>query len=56
MLYKDAAADVRVRVRRRIVVHVKQPVIQVLVVIPADVQTRVGSVEVPVIRDAGLKA
>ena len=52
LLYKDAAADVRVRVRRRVVVHVKQPVIPVLAVIPADVQARVRRVEVPVIRDA----
>lgn len=47
-----AAADVRARVRRRVVVHVEQPVIPVLAVIPADVQARVRRVEVPVIRDA----
>ena len=52
LLYKDAAADVRARVRRRVVVHVEQPVIPVLAVIPADVQARVRRVEVPVIRDA----
>ena len=51
MLYKDAAADVRVRVRRRVVVHVEQPVILVLTIVTANVQTRVGRVEVPVIRE-----
>ncbi len=46
---KKAAPDVRARVGRRVVVHVKQPVILVLVVVTTDVQTRVRSVEVPVI-------
>lgn len=53
VLNKDAAADVRVGVRRGVVVHVEQAVILVLVIVPAGVQARVGSVEVPVIRDAG---
>lgn len=48
---KDAAADVGVRVRGCVVVHVEQPVIQVLVVVTTTVQARVGSVIVPVIRD-----
>lgn len=48
---KDAAADVRVRVARAVVVHVEQPVILVLVVVTTTVQARVGSVIVPVIRD-----
>ena len=44
-----AGADVRVRVRRRIVVHVEQPVIQVLVIVATSVKARVRRVEVPVI-------
>lgn len=47
---KDAAADVRVRVGRAGVVHVEQPVVPVLVIVTAEVQARVGSIEVPVIR------
>lgn len=47
---KDAAADVRVGVGRAVVVHVEQPVVPVLVIVPAEVQTRVGRIEVPVIR------
>lgn len=52
---KDAAADVRVRVRGRVVVHVEQPVVGVLVVVATTVQARVGSVIVPVIRDGTKK-
>ena len=48
---KGATADVAVRVRSAVVVHVEQAVVQVLVIVPTTVQTRVGSVEVPVIRD-----
>ena len=44
-----AGADVRVRVRRRIVVHVEEPVIQVLVIVATNVKARVRRVEVPVI-------
>lgn len=40
---------VRVLVRRTVVVDVEQPVIQVLVIVTTCVETRVGSVEVPVI-------
>lgn len=47
---KDAAADVRVLVRRRVVVHVEQAIILVLAVVTTDIQTRVARVEVPVIR------
>lgn len=46
----EAAADVRVGVGRAVVVHVEQPVVPVLVIVPAEVQTRVGRIEVPVIR------
>lgn len=48
---KDAAADVRVRVRCCVVVHVEQTVVLVLAVVTPTVQARVGSVIVPVIRD-----
>lgn len=47
---KDAAADVRVRVTRSVVVHVKQTVILVLVVVTTTVQTRVRRIKVPVIQ------
>lgn len=46
-----ATADVAVRVRRSVVVHVEQPVILVLTIVTTDVQTRVGRVEVSVIRE-----
>lgn len=49
--HKEATADVTVGVGSAVVVHVEQPVIQVLVIVTTDVQTRVGSVEVPVIRE-----
>lgn len=48
---KDATADVRVGVRRSVVVHVERPVVLVLVIVTAMVQARVTTVEVPVIRD-----
>ena len=51
-VHREAAADVRVRVRGRVVVHVEQPVVQALAIVTTDVQTRVGRVEVPVIRNA----
>lgn len=47
---KDAAADVRVRVTRSVVVHVKQTVILVLVVVTTTVQTWVRRIKVPVIQ------
>lgn len=47
---KEATADVGVAVRGVVVVHIEQTVIQVLVIVPAAVQTRVRGVEVPVIR------
>lgn len=46
---KDAAADVGVRVRGGVVVHVEQAVVGVLVVVATNVQARVRRVEVPVI-------
>ena len=52
---KDAAADVVVGVRRTVVVDVERPVILVLVVVPAMVQARVTTVEIPVIRDHRLR-
>ena len=48
----QAGADVRVGVRRRVVVDVEQPVVQALVIVAADVQARVRRDEVPVIRNA----
>ena len=51
LVYKVAAADVRVRVGRTVAVHVEQPVVQVPVVVATPVQARVGSVIVPVIGD-----
>ena len=50
LCFKKATADVGVGVRRVVVVHVERPVILVLVIVTAEVQTRVGSIEVPVIR------
>ena len=50
LLEKELAADVRVRVRGAVVVDVEQTVVQVLVIVATNVQARVGSVEVPVIR------
>ena len=47
----EAGADVTVGVGSAVVVHVEQPVIQVLVIVATAVQTRVARVEVPVIRD-----
>ena len=44
-----ATAVVSVRVRCTGVVNVEQPVVQVLVIVTADVETRVRRVEVPVI-------
>lgn len=49
--FKKATADVGVRVRRGVVVHVERPIILVLVVVTAMVQARVTTVKVPVIRD-----
>lgn len=49
--FKKATADVGVRVRRTVVVHVERPVILVLVIVTAMVQARVTTVEIPVIRD-----
>ena len=46
----EAGADVAVRVGRRVVVHVEQAVVLVLVIVATEVQTRVARVEVPVIR------
>ena len=44
-----ATAVVRVRVGSAVVVHVEKPVIQVLVIVPANIKARVRSAEVPVI-------
>lgn len=49
MTQKVATADVTVRVTSAIVVHVEQPMIQVLVIITTRMQTRVTRVEIPVI-------
>lgn len=49
--FKKATADVGVRVRRTVVVHVERPVVLVLVIVTAMVQARVTTVKVPVIRD-----
>ena len=46
---KDAAADVRVRVRGPVVVDVEQAVVGALVVVATNVEARVRRVEVPVI-------
>ena len=46
---KVATPEVRVLVRGRVVVNVKQSVVLVLVVVATAVQTRVRSVEVPVV-------
>jgi len=46
---KVATPEVRVLVRSRVVVNVKQPVILALAVVATAVQTRVRSVEVPVV-------
>lgn len=51
MAFKDATADVVVRVRRTVVVDVERSVILVLVIVTAMVQARVTTIEVPVIRD-----
>ena len=51
MCIKKATADVVVRVGRAVVVHVERAVILVLVIVPAMVQARVATVEIPVIRD-----
>ena len=48
---KVATADVRVRVRSVRVVDVESPIIQVLVIVTAGIQTRVRRVKVPVIRE-----
>ena len=48
--FLEAAADVRVRVGRAGTVHVEQPVVPELAIATAEAQTRVGSIEVPVIR------
>ena len=45
----DTGADVRVRVRRSVVVHVEQPVVLVLVVVTAHVQHNVRRVVVAVV-------
>jgi len=45
----DSGADVVVRVRGAVVVHVEQTVVQVLVIVTTNVQARIGRVEVPVI-------
>ena len=47
---KDAATDVRVRVTRSVVVHVKQTMIQVLTIVTTTVQTRVRRIKVPIIQ------
>ena len=44
-----ARAVVRVGVGSTVVVHVEQPVIQVLVIVATSAEARVGRVEVPVI-------
>ena len=49
--FLEATADARVRARGAVAVHVEQTVVQVLVIVATAVQTRVGSAEVPVIRD-----
>ena len=49
---KVATADVRVGVRRTVVVDVEQAIVQVLVIVTAHIQTRVRRVEVPVIAGA----
>ena len=46
---KDAGADVAVRVRRAVVVHIEKPVVGVLVVVATNIEARVRRVEVPVI-------
>ena len=50
---KDATTDVAVGVGSAVVVDVEQAVIEVLAIVTAHIQTRVGRVEVPVI--AGTK-
>ena len=49
--FLEATADVGVRVRRTVAVHVERPVILALVIATAAVQARVTTVEIPVIRD-----
>ena len=46
-----ATADARVRVRSVRVVDVESPIIQVLVIVAAGIQTRARRVKVPVIRE-----
>lgn len=48
-LCKEAAPDVRVRVRRVVPIDVEQTVVGVLVIVATRVQARVGRIEIPVV-------